>query len=173
MEIGGTTRAPVGWVEFCAENLRECSVRPSAPRDAVWTKAAWKQLERINAVVNEAIQPATDTDHYGVLERWTYPLDGSGDCEDYALLKQRMLIDAGWPRQALLLTVVRDRKGEGHAVLTVKTDRGEFVLDNQNEAILPWAETEYRFVKRQSQSDPNVWVSVGEARSAPATASSR
>ena len=83
------------------------------------------------------------------------------------LLKRRMLIQAGWPREALLITVVRDKKGDGHAVLTVKTDKGEFILDNQEAEVLPWTETGYRFVKRQSQTDPNVWVSLGEPR-APA-----
>ena len=71
------------------------------------------------------------------------------------------------------MTVVRDHNGNGHAVLTVKTDRGEYILDNQTIDILLWADTGYRFVKRQSQSDPNVWVSLGEPRAAPATASSR
>jgi len=89
------------------------------------------------------------------------------------LLKRKMLIDAGWPREALLITVVRDKKGEGHAVLTVKSDKGEFVLDNQNEEVLAWTETGYRFVKRQSQSDPNLWVSLGDSRPAVSTASSR
>jgi len=28
----------------------------------------------------------------------------TGDCEDYVLLKRKMLIDAGWPREALLIT---------------------------------------------------------------------
>jgi predicted transglutaminase-like cysteine proteinase len=84
-----------------------------------------------------------------------------------------MLMQAGWPRQALLVTVVRDKGGDGHAVLTVKTDKGELVLDNQNEQILLWSETGYRFVKRQSQSDPNVWVALGEPHSAGATATSR
>ena len=74
-----------------------------------------------------------------------------------------MLMQAGWPREALLITVVRDKKGDGHAVLTVKTNRGEFVLDNQVGEILPWNKTGYRFVKRQSQSDPN---SLGCARRA-------
>ena len=64
------------------------------------------------------------------------------------------------------------KKGEGHAVLTVKTDKGEFVLDNQNENVVAWTETGYRFVKRQSQGDPNVWVSLGDNRPAVATASS-
>jgi predicted transglutaminase-like cysteine proteinase len=101
------------------------------------------------------------------------PTDGYGDCEDYVLLKRKMLIDAGWPREALLITVVRDKKGEGHAVLTVKTDKGEFILDNQNESVVAWTETGYRFVKRQSQSDPNEWVSLGDSRPAIATASAR
>jgi predicted transglutaminase-like cysteine proteinase len=69
--------------------------------------------------------------------------------------------------------VVRDKKGDGHAVLTVKTNRGEFVLDNQEPAILPWNKTGYRFVKRQSQSDPNDWVALGAPQLAPATVSGR
>ena len=60
--------------------------------------------------------------------------------------------------------MVRDKRGDGHAVLTVKTDKGEFVLDNQNDQILLWSDTGYRFVKRQSQTDQNVWVSLGEPR---------
>ena len=89
------------------------------------------------------------------------------------LLKRKMLIDAGWPREALLITVVRDKKGEGHAVLTVKSNKGEFILDNQNEEIVDWTRTGYRFVKRQSQSDPNRWVALGQPNAAVATASAR
>jgi predicted transglutaminase-like cysteine proteinase len=128
---------------------------------------------RINDWVNEAIEPMTDLEHWGVPERWNYPDDRYGDCEDYVLLKRRMLMEAGWPRQALLITVVRDKRGDGHAVLTVRTDRGDFILDNQNEEILLWSATGYRFVKRQSQSDPNAWVALGDHRPAPATATSR
>ena len=111
-------------------------------------------------------------DHWGVVENWSYPDDGKGDCEDYVLLKRRMLMQAGWPREALLITVVRDKKGDGHAVLTVKTDKGDFILDNQEEQILLWSETGYRFVKRQSQTNPNVWVALGDPRPALATATS-
>ena len=89
------------------------------------------------------------------------------------LLKRRMLIQSGWPREALLVTVVRDSKDDGHAVLTVTTNKGDYVLDNQNEDILLWSETGYRFVKRQSQSNPNAWVSLGDQRPAIATATSR
>ena len=133
---------------------------------------SWKDLARINKFVNDNIRPMTDMEHWGVVEKWSYPEDGYGDCEDYVLLKRKMLMQAGWPSEALLITVVRERNGDGHAVLTVKTDKGEFVLDNQNPDILLWSETNYRFVKRQSQLDPNLWVSLGDPRPATATATS-
>jgi predicted transglutaminase-like cysteine proteinase len=139
----------------------------------VLSTKAWTDLVRVNKWVNDNIKPVTDIEHWGVVERWDYPDDGRGDCEDYVLLKRRMLIESGWPREALLITVVRERNGNGHAVLTVKTDKGEFILDNQNEHILLWSETSYRFVKRQAQTDPNLWISLGDPRPAPATASSR
>ena len=173
VSTGAATRAPVGWVEFCAERPIECKATTRAPRDVVLTNKSWADLVRINAWVNENVKPMTDMDHWGVVEKWSYPDDGYGDCEDYALLKRRMLVEAGWPREALLMTVVRERNGNGHAVLTVKTDKGEFVLDNQEERILLWSETSYRFVKRQSQTDPNRWVSLGDPRPTISTASSR
>ena len=162
-------RAPIGWTEFCTQYPRDCAGAPTQARDVVLSPRAWRDLEEVNAWVNNAVKPITDLEHWGVVEKWSYPDDGYGDCEDYVLLKRRMLIEAGWPREALLITVVRDRKDEGHAVLTVKTDKGDFVLDNQAENIVRWYETGYRFVKRQSQSDPNVWVALGDTYTAAAT----
>ena len=173
VSVGENTRAPIGWVEFCTEQPAECASSSTAPRDVMLSSKTWKDLVRVNKWVNDAIKPITDLEHWGVIEKWSYPDDGYGDCEDYVLLKRRMLIQAGWPRAALLITVVRDRKGEGHAVLTVMTDKGEFILDNQNADILHWLDTGYRFVKRQSQSDPNIWVSLGDSRPANSTATSR
>lgn len=171
--VQDVARPPIGWVSFCSERPRDCAANPSTPRDVVLSPRAWRDLLRVNRWVNDTIKPLTDLDHWGVVEKWSYPDDGYGDCEDYVLLKRRMLIAAGWPREALLITVVRDRKDEGHAVLTVKTDKGEFVLDNQVDEILGWTETGYRFVKRQSQSDPNTWVALGDTRPAVSTATSR
>jgi predicted transglutaminase-like cysteine proteinase len=173
VSVGGSIRAPIGWLEFCSEYAPECETKPTAPRDVTLTAKAWKDMARINKSVNDTVKPITDLEHWGVVERWNYPDDGYGDCEDYVLLKRRMLMHAGWPRQALLITVVRDKQGDGHAVLTVKTDKGEFILDNQNPDILLWSDTGYRFVKRQSQSDPNVWLALGDPRPAAATAASR
>jgi predicted transglutaminase-like cysteine proteinase len=170
VSVGDASRPPIGWLEFCNDMPRECATQPTAPRDVVLTQKAWKDLVRVNKWANDTIRPVTDMEHWGVVEKWSYPDDGKGDCEDYVLLKRRMLVQAGWPREALLITVVRDKKGEGHAVLTVKTDKGDFVLDNQEEKVLAWWDTGYRFVKRQSQSDPNVWVALGDPRPAVTTA---
>ena len=171
--VGATARAPIGYVEFCNELPMECAGSNGEPRDVVLSAKVWKDLVRVNKWVNDSIAPMTDMDHWGVVEKWSYPDDGKGDCEDYVLLKRRMLMQAGWPREALLITVVRDRRGEGHAVLTVKTDKGDFVLDNQEEQVLLWSDTGYRFVKRQSQTNPNTWVSLGDTRPTIATATSR
>src|SRR6185295_6398324 len=100
ISIGDVTRAPIGWVDFCAEHTFECKVAPTAPRDVVLTNKTWTDLVRINKWVNENVKPMTDMDHWGVVEKWSYPDDGYGDCEDYALLKRRMLTEAGWPREA-------------------------------------------------------------------------
>jgi predicted transglutaminase-like cysteine proteinase len=171
--VSDVTGPPAGWIEFCTRQPGECIGSMMAAReDITLTREAWKDLVRVNKRANKTIKPLSDLEHWGVLERWSYPDDGYGDCEDYVLLKRRMLIQSGWPREALLVTVVRDKKDEGHAVLTVTTDKGDFVLDNQNDDILLWSKTGYHFVKRQSQSDPNVWVLLGNPRSAIATATS-
>jgi predicted transglutaminase-like cysteine proteinase len=167
VSVGEASRPPIGWVHFCQDRAWECRVEATEPRDVELTPAALKELERINRHVNERIKPLTDLEQYGVIEKWTYPESGFGDCEDYVLLKRRMLMQIGWPREALLITVVRDKKGDGHSVLTVRTNRGEFILDNQVDLILPWAETGYHYTKRQSQSDPNEWVSLGDPRPTP------
>jgi len=169
--VGQQTSPPAGWGQFCGEYDPECKTGPTVPRDVVLSEQIWNDLVRVNHWVNTNITPITDLAHWGVVERWNYPDDGYGDCEDYALEKRRMLIDAGWPREALLMTVVLDQNGAGHAVLTVKTNQGEFILDNMRDDVLLWSNTGYRFVKRQAQFDPNVWLSLGEPNSPTLTSS--
>ncbi len=158
--VSEPTLPPIGWVRFCIRHKSECKINPSTPRDVVLTPKAWMHMVNVNDQANRNIMPMTSIEHWGEVERWAYPDDGKGNCVSYVLLKRRRLIQAGWPREALLITVVRDKKGNGHAVLTVKTDRGEFVLDNEEPEILPWNKTGYRFLKRQSQSDPNRWFAL-------------
>ena len=162
--IGGVTRVPYGWADFCTRRPEECRVDVLDPTDVEMSPRVMRTLAGVNSDVNEEIEPVTNLDHWGtVLDHWDYPTDGKGDCKIYALWKRKQLLDLGFPRQALLMTIVRDQEGNGHTVLTVKTNRGDYILDNMVGEIRLWDETGYKFVKRQSQSDPNVWVSVGPA----------
>jgi predicted transglutaminase-like cysteine proteinase len=172
IHVGTKANMPIGWVQFCTTYISICVTKPVEPRDVVLDDKAWMFLNRINEWANDNIRPMTDMDHYGMIQWWRYPDDGSGACHSYALLKRRMLMQAGWPRSALLMTIVREATGEGHAVLTVKTDKGEYILDNLTDKILLWSETPYHYYKRQSQTDPNTWVSLDDTHDPSAVATS-
>lgn len=159
--VYGKTLPPIGFVEFCARNRTQCE-QPGASRNVSLTEARWAMLHEVNIDVNASVEPISDQDLYAVPERWDYPVD-AGDCEDYVLLKKRILEELGFPSESLLITVVLDEIGEGHAVLTVATDRGDFILDNRRNEILRWSQTRYRFLKRQSQEDPRIWIALSEA----------
>lgn len=164
------TRPPIGWADFCTRHPAECDTDTVAPESVSLTKSAWASLLKVNAVVNARIKQAEDIDVYGIAEYWDYPSKNIGDCEDFALQKRKLLIDMGMPRQALLMTVVRDQEGLGHAVLTVVTDKGDFILDNKVNPILAWVDTGYSFVKRQSSTQDDQWVRLGEPSTLATTA---
>jgi len=162
--VGADTSIPYGWMEFCQRYGSECEASGKVA-DVNLTEAAMREIRQVNGFVNHAVEAVSDMEHWGVVDRWDLPVDGKGDCEDYALMKRKMLIERGYPRAALLVTVVRDSQNEGHAILTVKTNAGEFILDNLTDEVKPVSRISYRFVKRQSQQDPNVWVALGPVAS--------
>ncbi len=159
--VGDETSIPYGWVDFCHREAQECTV-PVLPASVIkLTPSTLRTLDRINRLANSTIEPVSNLDHWGtMLDHWDYPLDGRGDCKVYALYKRKLLMEMGFPRQALLMTIVKDLEGEGHAILTVKTDHGDFILDNLTDAIRSWDVTGYTYLKRQSQEDPNIWLAI-------------
>lgn len=161
--VDGTTSIPVGHAEFCNSRPDECRANANPVAMVSLTEGLWQQLLSINAGVNQHVVPVTDQDLYQVAEFWTYP-NGYGDCEDYALAKRRELVNAGWPASTLLMAVVKQANGEGHAVLMVRTDRGDLVLDNQVGSVDLWSQTPYKFIKRQSQADAGQWVDMIDTR---------
>lgn len=169
LTIAGDAKPIAGWVDFCTRNPAECAVDPSEPATVPLTTRTWALITGINRRVNASLRAVTDDEHWGVADRWDLPTDGAGDCEDFQLLKRKLLVEAGLPRRALRMTVVLDEKNEGHAVLMVRTDRGDYVLDNKVGSVLPWFDTGYVFVKRESQ-DRIGWSSLGGAVSPIATA---
>lgn len=165
----GEAKPLSAWVEFCQRMPAECAVDVSEPAVVELSPRTWKAIVAVNNRVNGSIRAMTDDDHWGVADRWDLPTDGIGDCEDFQLLKRRLLVQEGLPRRAMRMTVVIDGRGDGHAVLMIRTDRGDLVLDNKTNAIRPWYETGYVYVKRESQ-DRISWVSLGRATSPTSTA---
>jgi predicted transglutaminase-like cysteine proteinase len=165
----GTAKPIPGWVRFCQQNPAECAVDPSEPATIELTVKDWKTLNRINQQVNADIEPRSDEDQWGVEDRWDFAEDGYGDCEDYQLVKRKRLVEAGFPRRALRMTVVIDEEGAGHAVMMVRTNRGDFILDNKRNAILPWQRTNYVYIKREGDEGV-AWASLGRRTSPTMTA---
>lgn len=154
---------PIGHYEFCQRMPEEC--RKTTARGPVkLTRSLWAALVEINNTVNTTVIPRTDMEMWGVEEHWSYPTNGYGDCEDYVLEKRRQLIKAGVPASNLLITVVRQQNGEGHAVLTVNTGMGDFVLDNLEPRVLAWNETDYQYLKRQATQHAGMWVGIEDGR---------
>ncbi|MRG55563.1 transglutaminase [Phyllobacterium sp. SYP-B3895] len=163
MKTGSRTSQPIGHYEFCQTYKNECNIKSSNQQPVALTSKTWTLLVQVNSSVNAKIEPATDMDMWGKAEVWSYPTT-KGDCEDYVLLKRKLINEAGVPLSDLLITVVRQMNGEGHAVLTVRTDRGDYVLDNLEPRIKAWSETSYDYLKRQATNNTGAWVSINDDR---------
>lgn len=159
MRVFNVSLPPIGYVQFCHRHPAECRTEAQAFHRVELSPQRWQDLVLINKAVNDAVNPVTDHDLYGELEYWTFPRH-NGDCEDYVLLKRRMLMERGWPMSSLLITVVLDENGDGHAVLTARTSDGDFILDNKNNNVKAWNEVPYQFIKRQSYKNQRIWMSL-------------
>ena len=168
-ESYGPAKPTEAWINFCTRYPDECRVKGNEPETVELTAKTWALITATNRRVNRQVKPATDAEHWGVVDRWDFPDDGQGDCEDYQLLKRKLLVEGGLPRRAMRMTVVIDEEGQGHAVMMIRTDRGDFVLDNKRDAVLTWDKTPYTYVKREGQAGAG-WVSLGGIASPTATA---
>nr|WP_319389759.1 transglutaminase-like cysteine peptidase [uncultured Cohaesibacter sp.] len=156
MRVTERTSPPAGHVYYCASNPVACQHYGQGV--VALTQESWKQLLDVNASVNRSIKAKAD----GQIDEWSAYVR-EGDCEDYALTKQQELLRRGWPSDALLITTAFLEDGTYHAVLIARTDRGEFVLDNLNQRVLPWQEVNYRWNKRQAVGNPQMWQRVAGA----------
>ncbi|WP_114947076.1 transglutaminase-like cysteine peptidase [Microvirga calopogonii] len=161
IQVVGPAGPTQAWIDFCRRYPHECRVDLLQPARISLNSQVWATLTQVNGRVNSSILAVTDQDHWGVLDRWDFPDDGLGDCEDIQLLKRKLLVRAGLSQRALRMTAVIDEQGQGHAVLTILTDQGDFILDNKRDAILPWWQTGYSFIKREG-TDGKGWVALGD-----------
>ncbi len=108
---GQAVQATGAWSEFCHRLPGECRIDPSQPVRATLSPVMKNAVVRINHAVNARIKPVTDLDHWGVSDRWDYPTDGKGDCEDIQIEKRRELAAAGIPARAMRVAMVINPKG--------------------------------------------------------------
>ena len=148
-------KAPFGFSNVCGQYPWACSNRSSGKisgDDQILSIA-----RTVNSQVNRKIRPVSDQAQFGVKERWTLPTSGAGDCEDYALMKLKKLIDAGVAPNRLFMAQVLPRKFEQHVVLIVRTGKGDYVLDNLTSRVRTWQQTGYTFLKMQNASNARKW----------------
>jgi len=115
------------WMEFCARQPLECIIDASEPAVLSLNQGLWLTIVEVNERVNRAILAVTDQDHWGEVDRWDYPDDGLGDCEDIQLLKRRILIEAGLPRRTLRMAVVIDEHAGFVTGSTLSVNGGQYM----------------------------------------------
>jgi predicted transglutaminase-like cysteine proteinase len=146
--------APIALVKFCIAYEDQCQAAPTDERIEL-TPELWAQIKAVNARINARIRPDAQKGGYDWSLETTY-----GNCNDYAVQKRKALLDLGLPASALSLAATITGGGVGHLVLTLRTDRGDFVLDNLRSSIVAWDKTGYIWKGRQSARDPNAWMEV-------------
>ena len=97
-------------------------------------------LERVNLWVNHQIAYVDDDRNYRQRDYWATADEtvsrGSGDCEDFAILKMHMLRAAGIDGDRMKLVLLRDLAiNADHALLLVRSNAGWVVLDNMTDRI--------------------------------------
>lgn len=154
MEEADEAMMPIAYLRFCMRNASQCQVT-GGPELIASTVKNWQTLANVNALVNSRIKgdPAKGSIDWSLETR-------HGNCNDYAVQKRMELIQRGFPASALALSVTVTGQGEGHLVLIVRTDRGDFVLDNLRAGVVAWNRTGYHWVMRQSAEDPQKWVKL-------------
>lgn len=115
---------------------------------------------QVNTQINRTTREISDISQYGKEEVWALPTRRGGDCEDFALLKKRELMKLGVASEHLLIATVLDRNRVSHAVLVIRTERGDFILDNLTSKVMTWEQTGYTFLRMQDPTDPGKWTAV-------------
>ena len=138
---------PSQYAAFCERRPEACQLTGPAVID--W-ESSRSLLERINGEVNAAVALTSDVAEYGLEECWRFPVDGAGDCEDFALEKRRLLAAAGLPSAALTMAIVHHEvQFFPHAVLLAETTGGTWVLDNLADELMCWDALPYRYERRE------------------------
>ena len=153
-------RPPLGFVAFCQRFSDQCAARDVLPLQVLLTEDTLQEIEAVNVAINRAIRPEEDRAHYGVEEYWTIPIDGFGDCDDYVVVKRKALLNLGFPESTLRIAEVFAPGFVRHVVLIVRTDKGNYVLDNLKDEVATWDHVPYGWIKWQDAASTSGWASL-------------
>lgn len=148
----GQDAPPSGFVSFCMREPAQCQQDGSSRKRLHLGAGALQILQMVNDDVNWNTRWIDDLSHYGRREYFAIVTDGKGDCDDIAVTKRARLHEQGIPLHDLRLTIAATPSGERHAVLTVTTDEGDYVLDSLDPVIRRWDEVRYTWIERQDGS---------------------
>ncbi|WP_193335488.1 transglutaminase-like cysteine peptidase [Devosia beringensis] len=151
MVLEGSFDAPLGYQLFCLTNPRHC--RGGGASEVNYTDRLGEMLQRVNSTINGVIRPRNEAK-----DVWSIGVS-QGDCEEYALAKRAELVRLGLPASAVRIAMAKTRSGQGHAVVVVRTNAGDLVLDNLRAQVSNWDETDLRWVAMAS-SNGRAWQHI-------------
>lgn len=147
------TSSPLGFQIFCLQNPNEC--KSNSTKKTTYSSNLMRVASQINRKVNRTIRPRNDRG----IDKWSLNVR-VGDCEDYVITKRSLLIQAGVPSGSLRIATAVTRTGIPHAVLIIRTNKGDFALDNRTNTIKLWHKTDLRMIA-MSGSNPKRWKKIG------------
>jgi len=168
---GGTSysiskAAHAGWDDFARRNPAHPLVTNTDSTEIAYTDDLRKDLDSVQALVNDRYTYRLDQQVYNKLEYWSSMGDGgSGDCEDFAITKAEKLIAMGYPASAIHIEIglAKDTfwnvggqpEQVGHAWLVVQTDNGDYCLDILHKEVIRNELTGYTDRQRQTGTSWN------------------
>jgi predicted transglutaminase-like cysteine proteinase len=162
LPIAQVTAPPTQYIDFCRLNPGHCNM--TGPTILYWTAPVRQTVDRVNRAVNSEVVFVPDPEWQGEEEVWSYPVNGRGDCEDFALEKRRRLVEFGLPRASMTMAIAHHKaKLSSHAVLLLETTGGTLVLDNMSDEIGCWGRVQLNYESRErpdgrwSRFDQSFW----------------
>ncbi|WP_375568826.1 transglutaminase-like cysteine peptidase [Ahrensia marina] len=127
-------------------NARLARLERAIAREERSESRAWRAaVERVRRA-EDPIREAQRLVHHNVRFRWDRPgrdhwqtplatlSRGAGDCEDHAILKRALLLEAGVDAEDVSLLFLRTASGTGHVIVQVDTASGTRIMDNRTTA---------------------------------------
>jgi predicted transglutaminase-like cysteine proteinase len=158
IQTGMTVDAPRGFAEMCARDPVLCERGASTATDSeADSRAEFRLAGKINGLVNRRVRQRSDLDTFGSAEFWSpsgIAKGAQGDCEDIALEKRNLLLQAGFDPARLSLAVVYHRRVGLHTVLVARIEGRDLVLDSREPRVRIWHKTPYVWVSLEQADEP-------------------